>query len=53
MNKKVILCLAVASTFTLATSACADKDKPAPPQTQPPVIVPDDECPRADGQPCK
>lgn len=43
--------------FILAASvvliSCAHREKTFPPRTQPPVIIPDDQCPRADGQPCK
>lgn len=49
--KKTIFFFPLVST---ALVACAHKDQSPPPGNgNTTVIIPDDECPRRDGQPCK
>lgn len=48
---KKMFSMASAALFALSLAAC-EQDRPAPPDPDAPVIV-DEECPRADGTPCK
>ncbi|MFZ5725560.1 MAG: hypothetical protein ACOY4C_04020 [Pseudomonadota bacterium] len=49
--KKVFLTLAAVPALALSLAACDDSPPPQP-DPNAPVIV-DDECPRADGEPCR
>jgi len=52
MNKKYAFCMVAA--MSLAVAACDSDPAPAPaPSPEPVEVIVDEECPRADGEPCK